>query len=142
MKGYLLDTNCVSELVSIKPEPLVTAWLDQANESSLYLSVLTLGEIRKGIAGLSPNTRRAQLEERLSVDLSAVLPGAFCRSNAAIADRWGTLVESLHSSGSPIGTVDALIAATALNHDLAVATRNTREFGKTGVPLLNPWKAL
>lgn len=142
MKGYLLDTNCVSELVSIKPELLVTAWLEQADESSLYLSVLTLGEIRKGIAGLPRSTRRAQLEEWLTVELPRRFAGRILGVDTAIADRWGILVESLHSGGSPIGTVDALIAATALHHDLVVVTRNARDFEKTGARLLNPWKPL
>lgn len=118
MSGYQLDTNYVSELVSVKPDMRVTSWIDRADERALYLSVLTLGEIRKGIAGFAGRV--------LSVD-------------ASIADSWGIISHQLRRNGTPISSVDALLAATALHHNLVVVTRNVRDFKKTGVPVLNPW---
>jgi predicted nucleic acid-binding protein len=80
MSGYLLDTNCISELVRLKPEPRVMAWMQAAEETLLYLSVLTLGEIRKGLAGLPQGKRRTHLETWLEIELGLVLPAEFCRS--------------------------------------------------------------
>ena len=79
MSGFLLDTNCISELVRPKPEPRVMEWMEAADEAMLYLSVLTVGEIRKGLAGLSQGKRRTHLETWLEVDLQA----RFCRKNHA-----------------------------------------------------------
>lgn len=141
MKGLLLDTNFVSELVRIKPDPLVLAWMARADESALYLSVLTLGEIRKGINDLetAAYVRRAQLETWLGTELPARFAGRVIGVDSAIADRWGSLSSELKRRGTPVATVDVLLAATALQHDLAIVTRNVRDFQKTGVPYFNPW---
>ena len=89
MSGFLLDTNCISELVRSKPEPLVLEWMEATSEALLYLSVLTLGEIRKGVAGLAQGKRRTRLETWLEVDLKARFSGRIVAIDSAIADRWG-----------------------------------------------------
>src|SRR5579864_871411 len=91
MSGFLLDTNCISELVRSKPEPRVLDWMEAADESLLYLSVLTLGEIRKGVAGLPQGKRRTQLETWLEVELRVRFSGRVLSIDEAIADRWGLL---------------------------------------------------
>src|SRR5260370_388805 len=91
MSGFLLDTNCVSELVRVRPEPRVMQWMDAADEAALYLSVLTLGEIRKGLAALTPGVRRTRLETWLEVELRARFAGRVLPIDEAVADRWGLI---------------------------------------------------
>jgi predicted nucleic acid-binding protein len=117
-----LDTNCVSELVRVKPEPRVLAWMEAADESLLHLSVLTLGEVRKGLAALPQGRRRTRLEAWLEVDLRARFSGRILPVDAAVAHRWG------------------LLAATALRHNLTLVSRNVSDFAAAQVPVLNPWE--
>src|SRR5579859_4003579 len=118
MTGFLLDTNCISEIVRPKPEPCVMEWLDAADERLLYLSVLTLGEIRKGVAGLTQGKRRAHLEGWLEVDLQARFFGRILPIDSAIADRWGLLAAESKRKGKTLSVIDGLLAATALHHNL------------------------
>ena len=91
MSGFLLDTNCISEAVRVHPEPRVLSWLGAADESLLHLSVLTLGEIRKGVAALAQSKRRTLLETWLEVELQARFAGRILPIDAGVADRWGVL---------------------------------------------------
>jgi predicted nucleic acid-binding protein len=91
MTGFLLDTNCISEILRLKPEPRVMAWIEAAEETLLYLSVLTLGEIRKGLAALPQGKRRSRLDTWLEVELQARFSGRILSMDAAVADRWGLL---------------------------------------------------
>ena len=140
MSGYLLDTNCISELVRITPEPRVTAWVDATDESLLYLSVLTLGEIRKGLAELSQGKRRTQLEIWLDVQLRARFSGKILSVDSQVADRWGWLAATAKRSGKALSVVDGLLAATALHHNLTIVSRNITDFAHLPVPVLNPWQ--
>jgi len=141
VNGFLLDTNCISEVVSAKPNPRVLEWLDAADESNLFLSVLTLGEIRKGIVGLSPGRRRTQLENWLARELPARFAERILAIDSAVADRWGTLAGEAKRRGKPLASIDALLAATTLEFDLTLVTRNTQDFAATRVPVLNLWAA-
>ena len=140
MSGYLLDTNCISELVRIKPEPSVMMWVEATDEALLHLSVLTLGEIRKGLAGLPHGRRRTHLETWLEVELRARFAGRILPIDAAVADRWGLLAASAKGEGKTLSIIDGLLAATALHHNLAVVTRNVSDFASTQVQVLNPWQ--
>jgi len=140
MSGYLLDTNCVSELVRIKPEPRVVSWMQAAEETLLYLSVLTLGEIRKGLAGLPQGKRRTHLETWLEIELGARFAGRILPIDVSVADRWGLLVASAKREGRTLSAIDGLLAATALHHNLTVVSRNVSDFADTRVQVLNPWK--
>ena len=91
MSGFLLDTNCISELVHPQPDPHVVEWMEAADEAMLYLSVLTVGEIRKGLAGLVQGKPTAHLETWLAVELPARFAGRILPINVAIADRWGLI---------------------------------------------------
>lgn len=141
MSGFLLDTNCISELVHSKPEPRVLQWMDAADESLLYLSVLTLGEIRKGVAQLPQSKRRTQLETWLELELQARFSGRILFIDASVADRWGLLAAEAKRKGRPLASVDGLLAATALHHNLTIVSRNVDDFAGTQVPILNPWEA-
>jgi len=141
MSGYLLDTNCISELVRIKPEPRVVAWTQAAEETLLYLSVLTLGEIRKGLAGLPQGKRQTHLETWLEIELRARFAGRILAIDVWVADRWGLLAANAKKEGKTLSTIDGLLAATALHHNLTVVSRNDSGFADTQVQVLNPWKA-
>jgi toxin FitB len=141
MSGFLLDTNCVSELIRPEPEPCVLDWIDAADEATLYLSVLTLGEIRKGVAGLAQGRRRTRLETWLEVDLRARFSGRIVPVDAGVADRWGRLAADAKRQGKALPVIDGLLAATALHLNLTVVSRNARDFVAAHVPVLNPWEA-
>jgi predicted nucleic acid-binding protein len=139
MSGFLLDTNCISEVVRVKPEPRMLEWMEAADERLLYLSVLTLGEIRKGVASLPQGKRRTQLEAWLEIELHARFSGRILPIDAAVADRWGLLAAKAKFKRRVLSTIDALLAATALHHNLTIVSRNVSDFATTQVPVLNPW---
>lgn len=141
MKGYLLDTNCVSEAVRLRPEPRVIGWLETVEEGLLYLSVLTLGEIRKGVASLAQSKRRTLLESWLETELLSRFSTRILSIDAAIADRWGSLAATAKSKGRALSTIDGLLAATAIHHNLTVVSRNDSDFAGLQVPVFNPWKS-
>ena len=141
MSGFLLDTNCVSELIRPRPDRRVMEWTDATNEASLYLSVLTLGEIRKGLAALPQGTRRTRLEIWLDVDLKARFHGRILPVDDAVADRWGLLTAEAKRAAKPMPVIDGLLAATALHHNLTLVSRNVSDFARARVDVLNPWDA-
>src|SRR5262245_16593504 len=140
MSGFLLDTNVISELVKLKPEPQVTNWIEATDERSLYLSVLALGEIGKGIAMLQQTKRRTVVESWLEVSLSVRFADRILVIDEAIADRWGRLSALAQLSGTTLPVIDGLLAATALHHNLTLVTRNTKHVSATTVPTFNPWE--
>ena len=140
MSAFLLDTNCISELVRNRPERRVLKWMEAADESLLYLSVLTLGEIRKGVAGLPQSRRRSQLEAWLEEDLQVRFAGRILSIDAAVADRWGLLAADAKRKGRTISIIDGLLAATAMQHNLTIVSRNVSDFANTPAAVLNPWE--
>jgi toxin FitB len=140
VSGFLLDTNIISELVKPRPEPSVTAWIEGTDESLLYLSVLTLGEIRRGIAALPQSRRRAALEAWLDKDLRARFEDRILVIDHEVADRWGLLSAAARNSGNALPVIDGLLAATALEHNLTLVTRDTGQIPTMGVAVFNPWQ--
>ena len=140
MSGFLLDTNVISELVKVKPDLRVTAWLEGIDEHLLYLSVLTLGEIRKGVTALSHAARRVAIEAWLENDLRNRFAGRILPVSEEIADRWGVMAGQAHSKKSPVPVIDGLLAATALHHNLTLVTRNVKDVAAAGVNFFNPWE--
>jgi predicted nucleic acid-binding protein len=141
MSGFLLDTNCISELVKPRPAPGVVDWIEAADEAILYLSVLTLAEIRKGLAGLAQGRRRSRLETWLEVELQERFAGRIVPIDAAIADRWGLITAAAKAKGESLSVIDGLLAATALHYNLTVVSRNAADFALAQVQVLNPWQA-
>lgn len=134
--SYLLDTNVLSELCRKLPDVHVTAWLAQRPPSTLHLSVLTLGEIRKGIEGAIGRARQQVLVDWLETDLPDYFRGRIIPIDATVADRWGRLVAA---AGRPLPAIDSLLAATALTHDLVLVTRNVKDFQGLGLKVFSPW---
>lgn len=134
--SYLVDTNVLSELRRTKPDSSVLAWFSKRPPASLYLSVLTLGEIRKGIELLSDRKRQLALRDWLDADIPAFFTGRILAIDGPIADRWGRIVAA---AGRPVAAVDSLLAATALTHDLTLVTRNVKDFADLPVATINPW---
>jgi predicted nucleic acid-binding protein len=141
MSGFLLDTNLVSERIRVKPERRVLEWIEAADEGLLYLSVLTLGKIRKGVAGLAQGKRRTRLETWLEVDLQTRFSGRLLPIDVAVANRWGLLAAQAKTKGVSLPVIAGLLAATAIHYDLTVVSRNSSDFASVHVPVVNPWTA-
>lgn len=142
MSGFLLDTNIPSELIRTRPEPRLENWFYAQDEQALYLSVVSIGELRRGFVLLPAVQRRAALERWFENDLVPRFRERILPVTYAIADRWGWLDGESQLRGAPLNTADGLIAATALEHDLTVVTRNVKDFAGLGVTLFNPWDAV
>ena len=141
MNGFLLDTNIPSEMTRPRPQPSVSAWLDDADDDQLYFSVVSLGEILKGVTLLSESKRRRLLQKWLDKTLRPWFEDRILPVNQPIAERWGVLAGKCQMKGRPLKVVDGLIAATALEHELTVVTRNVKDFAGLGVTVFNPWDA-
>lgn len=139
--SYLLDTNAVSEWVKPRPDLGLVRWLDEVDEDRTYLSVLTVGELRKGIERLPEGAKKRRLGGWLTDELVDRFAGRILPVDVAVADLWGGLLAVAQSQGASVAAVDGLIAATALVHGLEVVTRNAEHFAPVGVGVLNPWTA-
>jgi predicted nucleic acid-binding protein len=139
MSGFLLDTNIPSEMTRPYPQLSVSQWLDDADDDDLYFSVVSLGEILKGITILQQGRRRAELQQWLDGILRPWFVGRVLPVNEPIAERWGVLAGQCKLMGKPLNIADGFIAATALEHDLTLVTRNVTDFEGLGVAILNPW---
>src|SRR5260370_18705531 len=142
MSGFLLDTNVMSEFARAenKPNQRVRQWLEAVDPNSLYASVLTFGEIRRGIEKLVPGKRRTHLETWLEKDLHEWFENRLLVINETIANRWGLLAAAAERNGTPLAIIDGLLSATALEHALPVVTRNSADFVSAAVSILNPWQ--
>lgn len=134
--SFLVDTCALSELFRPSPNPGVTVWFENTPGDLLHVSVLTFGEIRKGVTALPDGRRRARILTWLESELPAWFEDRVLAVDLRVADEWGRL---LANATRVIPAIDGLIAATALRHRLTVVTRNTRDFDGAGVELLNPW---
>jgi predicted nucleic acid-binding protein len=140
VSGYLLDTNVISELTKLRPESKVVSWFQATSEDLLYLSVFTIGEIRKGIDSLPRSNKRALLESWLANDLVLRFAGRILEVNLDIAERWGLISAQAKIAGAPLAVIDGLMAATALHYNLTLVTRNTKDVRVAGINTLNPWQ--
>ena len=136
--SYLIDTNVLSELRRRQPNTNVTHWFSERPPSTLFLSVLTLGELRKGIDALAESPRKLALLDWLETELPVFFSGRILNVDARVADRWGRL---LAQTKSPLPAIDSLLAATALSHGLSLVTRNLRDFQHVDLTVLDPWSA-
>lgn len=136
--SYLVDTNVFSELAKPKPDTQVVAWL-RDHEQDLYVSTITIGELRRGIERLPSGKKRTALRSWLS-GLCQRMDGRILSFNTSIAHVWGQLLAGWEKKGITIPSLDSQLAATAHRHSLTMVTRNVVDFQKTGVKLLNPFQ--
>jgi predicted nucleic acid-binding protein len=141
VSGFLLDTNVISELIKPSPELRVVKWIEATDENLLKLSVLTFGEIRKGIDSLPHRLRRTALESWLSHDLAIRFANRILAIDRAVADRWGQIAARAHAAKQMLPVIDGMLAATALHHNLTFVTRNAKDVAITGAPIFNPWES-
>jgi predicted nucleic acid-binding protein len=137
--NYLLDASAVSEAVKLAPDSAVVGWLARADEETLFLSVLTIGELGKGIAKLADGKRRARLQTWVQRDLVARFGARLLPVDSQVAARWGALVGESERNGVRLPVMDSLIAATCLVHGLTAVTRNRADFERCGVECVSPW---
>lgn len=138
--NYLIDTCCISELVKKKPNPNVVKWFSDHDELSMYVSVLTFGELKKGIEKLPDSKKKDELNHWVKEDLSNRFKSRVLNINLKEVNKWGEILATAEKNGTPLPAIDSLIAATAQVHDLTVVTRNTKDMKGTGAELTNPWK--
>jgi len=137
--SHLLDTSAVFEIVKPTPDSAFIEWLTQSDEETLFLSVLTIGELEKGIAKLTDGKRRTRLQSWVRRDLVARFAGRLLAVELQVAERWGALVGESERKGVPLPVIDSLIAATCLVHGLTAVTRNRTDFERCGVECFSPW---
>ena len=137
---YLLDTCVVSELTKVKPSPHVVEWVDRQSETNLYLSVITLGELRKGIHRLPSSEKRKRLQLWLESDLMQRFAGRWLDITPEVADRWGQLAAEQEKNGKVLPVLDGLIAASAWVNGMTVVTRNVNHIESVKVAVFNPWE--
>jgi predicted nucleic acid-binding protein len=137
---YLFDTCVISELVAKRPNQKVIDWIDQLDPDSVYLSVITIGEIRKGVEKLPDSPRKATLQAWLTDELLVRFNGRILTIDIAVILVWGQLIGRLELKGKKMAAIDSLIAASALHNKCELVTRNEDDFKHAGVKIVNPWK--
>ena len=141
MTGYLVDTNIPSELTRPQPDVRVAAFIQAAGRDNLFLSVMTIGEISKGIDLLPAGQKRTALQRWLEIDVRRWFGPRILPVTEAIAERWGHMAAAARMQGVTLAIVDGIIAATSIEYGLALVTRNVRDYEGIGVALVNPWRS-
>jgi hypothetical protein len=135
----LIDTNIISEWVRPRPDPAVVRWLEEVDEDRVFLSVVSLAEIRFGIERLAPGRRRTRLDRWLRNELPTRFESRIVPVDGDVADACGRLMARARSAGRGLGAMDALIAGTCLATDLVLATRNLADFEALGIERYAPF---
>ncbi|MBI5823970.1 MAG: type II toxin-antitoxin system VapC family toxin [Chloroflexi bacterium] len=138
--NFLLDTCVLSEALSKKPDSKVLGFVDALDPDDVYLSVITIGELFKGIEKLPNSRRKNELREWFNDELLVRYDGKIFSLDTQTLMTWGTLIARLESGGYTMPAVDSLIAATAITYELVLITRNVGDFEKSGIEIINPWK--
>jgi toxin FitB len=136
--NFLLDTDAVSEWVNRQPDPGVIRWMESVDEDRVFLSVISLGELRYGVERMAAGARRRRLEEWLQDELPLRFEGRILPVDSNTAEAWGKTVSGSEALGRPIGAMDAFLVATAQTHRLTLVTRNVSDFPLLKA-ILNPW---
>ena len=139
MTGWLLDTNVISELRRPRPKPSVVAFITAQPLDRLYLSTVTLAEVRFGIELVADAGRRAELSDWLNLTVRPMFEQRVLPISEDVMLKWRLLVEEGRRRGHTYSQPDLIIAATALHHGLTVVSRDTADYSQANVPLLNPW---
>ncbi len=138
--SYLVATNVVSEWVKPRPNSGVVEWLADVDEDRVFLSVVSLAEIRRGVELMPSGRRRERLASWLMEELPARFEGRVLDVDRQVADRWGIVAARSRKAGGNLSTMDAFLAATADVHKLTLVTRNLRDFTELDLPMLDVWK--
>ena len=136
--SFLLDTNAVSEWVKPRPNPGLIAWMEAADEDRIFISVVSLAELRYGVERMPTGRRRSRLEQWLRNELPLRFESRILPVDTEVAEAWGKIVSRSEAAGRPIGAVDAFLAATAETHQMTLVTRNVSDF-RLLKAVLNPW---
>lgn len=136
---FLVDTNVVSEWVKPRPNEGVVAWMDEVDEDRVFISVVSLAELRHGVERMPSGARRRRLDEWLKEELPMRFEGRVLLIDRAVAEAWGRIVARCETGGRPISTMDGFIAATAEAHRLVLVTRNVSDFESSVKEIVNPW---
>lgn len=139
--NILIDTNVISEMTKPRPDPRVAAFLHEADEDRLFLSVVTLAELSRGVALKTDGKAQRALEAWLANDLAERFSGRVLDIDPPIANAWGDLMASAKRRGLALHVMDGFLAATAMTQRLTLATRNVRDFAPLGVPVFDPWNS-
>ncbi len=138
--SFLIDTCCISELTKKQPDRNVVSWFSSHDETEMYLSVITFGELIKGVEKLSASKKKAELNQWINYDLKQRFRNRILDISMIEVKKWGEILAVCENKGTPVPAIDALIASTALVHDLTVLTRNVNDMQPSGVDIVNPWK--
>jgi len=136
--NFLLDTNAVSEWVKPRPNPGIIGWMESADEDRIFLSVVSLAELRYGVERIAAGRRRSRLEQWLQHELPLRFEGRILPVDANVAEAWGRTVSRSEAAGRPMGAMDAFLAATAETYQMTLVTRNVSHFPLVKA-VLNPW---
>lgn len=136
--SFLLDTNAISEWVKPRPNPGLIGWMESADEDRIFISVVSLAELRYGVERMAAGSRRSRLEEWLRHELPLRFEGRILPIDSNIAETWGKMVSRSEAAGRPIGVMDAFLAATSEFHRMTLVTRNVSDFAVLNA-VLNPW---
>ena len=137
--NYLFDTNVLSELTAKNPDANVVTWVENINQENIFLSVVAIGELKKGIEKLPGSKRKKDLISWLENDLLIRFGERIIPLDLPVMLVWGTMVAELEKAGTPLPAIDSLLAASASQRGLTLVTRNTKDFEPAGIPLINPW---
>jgi toxin FitB len=137
--SFLLDTCFVSELTRPQPDPGLIRWLEEQDEAELFLSEVTVGELEKGLHQLRDSKRKQRLRELVENEVIERFAERTVPTDERVWRRWGSLSGAAARAGRPLPVLDALVAAVAQVHGLTVVTRNTTDFERCDVPVVNPW---
>lgn len=138
--NYLLDTCVISELIKKDPSSKVVKWISKTEENNLFISVLTIGEIHKGIEKLPESKKKEKLHKWVNNDLQERFKERIINFDLQTATVWGKIQAHSETLGKALPAIDGQIAATGISYDLIVVTRNTTDMEISGVSLLNPWE--
>ena len=137
--SFLIDTNVISELTRPSPDSRVVSFLHETDEDSLFISVITLGELRRGVALKAEGRAKSSLDSWLRHDLRERFAGRIVDVTAPVAEMWGVLMAAAKRQGTVLHALDGFLAATARVHAQTLVTRNIKDFAPFEVSLLNPW---
>ncbi len=137
--NYLFDTNVLSELTVKNPDANVVTWVENIDQENIFLSVVAIGELKKGIEKLPGSRKKKDLLSWLENDLLVRFEEHIIPLDLPVMLAWGTMVAELEKAGTPLPAIDSLLAASASQRGLTLVTRNTKDFEPAGIPLINPW---